>query len=44
VNVLLRAACGRPLTEPVRLLPEPSERPERDGRPLPDAVRLEAAP
>ncbi|HZF87978.1 hypothetical protein [Streptomyces sp.] len=39
MNVLVCAACGRPLTEPVRLLPELPERPGYDGLPNADGSR-----
>ncbi|MEV8550923.1 hypothetical protein AB0L04_13980 [Streptomyces glaucescens] len=42
MNVLVCAACGRPLTEPVRPLPELPERPAYDG--LPDADGSRHAP
>jgi hypothetical protein len=39
VNVLMCAACGNRLTEPLRLLPEVPPRPEYDGRKNPDGSR-----
>jgi hypothetical protein len=39
VNVLVCAACGRRLSEPLRLLPELPERPEYDGLKNPDGSR-----
>lgn len=39
MNVLLCVACGRRLTEPVRLLPEVPERPGYDGMPGDDGQR-----
>ncbi|MEV5318944.1 hypothetical protein AB0K92_15050 [Streptomyces sp. NPDC052687] len=39
MNVLVCAACGRPLTEPVRLLPGLPGRPAYDGLPNPDGSR-----
>lgn len=39
MNVLVCAACGRRLSEPLRLLPEVPERPPRDGREGPDGLR-----
>ncbi|QIJ64893.1 hypothetical protein [Streptomyces sp. JB150] len=39
MNVLVCAACGRPPTEPARLLPRPSGRPAYDGPPNTDGSR-----
>ncbi|MCX5051264.1 MULTISPECIES: hypothetical protein [unclassified Streptomyces] len=39
MNVLMCAACGTRLTEPLRLLPEVPPRPEYDGRKNPDGSR-----
>ncbi|MFI2644934.1 hypothetical protein [Streptomyces sp. NPDC018610] len=39
MNVLVCAACGRRLSEPLRLLPVLPERPGRDGREGPDGTR-----
>ncbi|MEU5597817.1 hypothetical protein [Streptomyces sp. NPDC020298] len=39
MNVLVCAACGRRLSEPLRLLPVLPERPEHDGRKNPDGSR-----
>ncbi|NUP37243.1 MAG: hypothetical protein HOY76_09575 [Streptomyces sp.] len=39
MNVLVCAACGRRLSEPLCLLPELPERPPRDGRKGPDGLR-----
>ncbi|MFF0788737.1 hypothetical protein [Streptomyces spiralis] len=39
MDVLLCAACGRPLTRPVRLLPGLPDSPAWDGLPGPDGLR-----
>ncbi|MCD9876645.1 hypothetical protein [Streptomyces guryensis] len=39
MNVLVCAACGRRLSEPLRLPPELPERPESDGSENPDGSR-----